>query len=118
MGVSSVLYGRIVSINVNLPNVFQCKQGGKTPAVNQPPRLPLILDIADFTGQLGSNSERVYRQDAEVFAPWIQDQGLMLSTLHLPTHSHRLPQIYIGNLKMEQEYTIAVFVTLTSEGEI
>lgn len=60
-------------------------------------RLPLVLDIADVTGQLGGNSERVYRHDAEVFASWIQDQGLTLSTLHLLTRSHLIAyRKYLG----------------------
>jgi integrase/recombinase XerD len=56
--------------------------------VNQTLRLPLVLDITDVIGQLGGNSERVYRHDAAVFASWIQDQGLTPGTLHLLTRSH------------------------------
>lgn len=60
-------------------------------------RLPLVLDITDVTGQLGDNSERVYRHDAEVFACWIQDQGLTLGTLHLLTRSHLIAYLkYLG----------------------
>lgn len=65
--------------------------------MDQPPRLPLALDIADVTGQLGSNSERVYRHDSAVFASWIQDQGLTLGTLHLLTRSHLIAyRKYLG----------------------
>ncbi len=56
--------------------------------MRQPVRLPFVLGITDVTGQLSSNSERVYRHDAEVFASWIQDQGLAIGTLYLLTRSH------------------------------
>lgn len=65
--------------------------------MNQPFHLPLVLDLTDVIGQLGSNSERVYRHDAEVFASWIQEQGLTLSTLHLLTRSHLIAyRKYLG----------------------
>ncbi|HEU5380363.1 MAG TPA: hypothetical protein VFV38_33485, partial [Ktedonobacteraceae bacterium] len=56
--------------------------------MNLPVHLPLVLDLTDVTGQLVNNSERVYRHDAEVFASWIEEQGLTLGTLHLLTRSH------------------------------
>jgi site-specific recombinase XerD len=65
--------------------------------MQQPFRLPLVLDISDVTDQLSSNSERVYRHDAEIFASWIQEQGLMLGTLHLLTRSHLIAyRKYLG----------------------
>jgi integrase/recombinase XerD len=65
--------------------------------MDQPVRLSLVLDITDVTGQLSSNSERVYRHDAEVFACWIQDQGLTLGTLHLLARSHLIAyRKYLG----------------------
>lgn len=65
--------------------------------MNQPVRLSLVLDLTNVTGQLGSNSERVYRHDAGVFASWIQDQGLTLGTLHLLTRSHLIAyRKYLG----------------------
>lgn len=65
--------------------------------MQQPFRLPLVLDISDVTGQLSNNSERVYRHDAEVFACWIQDQGLTLGTLYLLTRSHLIAyRKYLG----------------------
>src|SRR5438128_1927309 len=65
--------------------------------MQQPFRLPLVLDISNVTGQLSTNSERVYRHDAEVFACWIQDQGLTLGTLYLLTRSHLIAyRKYLG----------------------
>jgi hypothetical protein len=48
----------------------------------------LLLDITDVTGQLSTRSERTNRHDAEVFAHFLLDQGLTMSTLHLLTRSH------------------------------
>ncbi len=65
--------------------------------MNQPFRLSSVLDLTDVTGQLNSNSERVYRHDAKVLACWIQDQGLTLGTLHLLTRSHLIAyRKYLG----------------------
>jgi integrase/recombinase XerD len=65
--------------------------------VNQPFHPSLVLDLTDVIGQLGGNSERVYRHDAQGFASWIQDQGLTLGTLRLLTRSHLIAyRKYLG----------------------
>lgn len=65
--------------------------------MQQPFHFLLVLDITDVTGQLSSNSERVYRHDAEAFACWIQNQGLTPGTLHPFTRSHLIAyRKYLG----------------------
>lgn len=65
--------------------------------MEQPFRFPIMLDITDVAGQVSSSSERIYRHDAEVFACWMRDQGLTLSTLHLLTRSHMIAyRKYLG----------------------
>src|ERR1700730_9927912 len=66
--------------------------------MDQPFRLAMTLDITDVTGQLSTRSERIYRHDAEVFARFLFDQGLTLTTLYLLTRSHLITyRKYLGD---------------------
>lgn len=56
--------------------------------MNQSLSPPLLLDITDVTGQLSTRSERIYRHDAEVFAHFLLNQGLTMTTLPQISRSH------------------------------
>jgi site-specific recombinase XerD len=93
-----VLCGRIGSVNVDLPTIFQAEKRDEKRLMNQALSPTMTLDITDVTGQISTRSERIYRHDAEVFARFLLDQGLTANTLSLLSRSHLIAyRKYLGD---------------------